>query len=292
MASLLGGSLNVASELGRGSTFTLNIPRVHPEVRELNEIEGRPLDPNRTQILVVEDDRKTIFIYERFLAMSGFQVVPARSIQDAERLLGTMTPSAVVLDIMLDGESSWNFLTRIKQDERTRDIPVLVVTVTNKEQKARALGADEFWVKPVDKDRLLRKLRSVKGVSGGSVLFIDDDERARYLVRKYLENTPYQVIEADNGTDGVMLARRLLPGVILLDFLLRGSTAFDVLDELKADPVTRQIPVIVITSHKLGPEELERLQSQTEIVLSKESLSRELAIHRIRDALKKGGMVQ
>jgi signal transduction histidine kinase/CheY-like chemotaxis protein len=290
LAEMLGGVLTVESEVGQGSTFTLRIPRVHPEVREIHEIEARPLDPSRAPILVVEDDRKTIFIYEQYLSMAGFQVIPARTIADAERLLHTVRPAAIVLDIMLDGESSWAFLARLKKDEQTQDIPVLVVTVTNKEQKARALGADEFWLKPVDRERLLRKLRVLRAGGNARVLVIDDDARARYLVGKFLENGPYQLIEASSGPEGVQAAHDQRPHVILLDFLLKESTAFDVLDELKADPLTRHIPVIIVTSHLLDAGDRERLAQQTETILSKDSLSRELAINRIRDALRKAGV--
>jgi signal transduction histidine kinase/CheY-like chemotaxis protein len=287
LAELLGGVVTVESAVGEGSLFTVRVPRVHAEVRALSDLEARRLDPNLPHVLVVEDDRKTIFIYEKYLANAGFQVVPARSIADADRLLAQLSPAAILLDIMLDGESSWNFLARLKRDPATHDIPVLVVTVTNKEQKARALGADEFWLKPVDQDRLTRKLRALRADSDARVLIIDDDDRARYLMTRFLENGPYQLLEAGSGATGIKAAREHRPNVILLDFVLQDMNAFDVLDELKADPLTRAIPVIVVTSLDLDPQERERLLQQTEVILSKESLSREIAIRRIRDALRK-----
>ncbi|MEY2935034.1 MAG: hypothetical protein RL033_5783 [Pseudomonadota bacterium] len=291
LAEFLGGTLQVESELGKGSCFTLRIPLSHPEVGELERLQRQPLDPTRAPVLVVEDDRKTIFMYEKYLSMAGFQVVPARSVDDARRLLEKLRPQAVVLDIMLEGESSWKFLADLKSAPETRDIPVLVVTITGKEQKARALGADEFWLKPVDRDRLLRKLRSLaKPGTAARVLVIDDDEKARYLLGKLLEQSPYQLLEASTGPSGVECAREQLPDVILLDFLLEDRTAFDVLDELKADPRTRAIPVIVVTSHVLDGEARARLAAQTEAIVSKDNLSRELAIHRIRDALAKAGV--
>ena len=291
LGDLLGGTLTLESDVGKGSTFTLTIPATHPEVRELKTLATRPLDPSRSPVLVVEDDRKTVFIYEKFLSLAGFQVVPARTVDDARRLLGTFRPAAIVLDIMLEGEATWDFLAEVKQSPETREIPVLVVTVTNKEQRARALGADEFWLKPVDQDHLLRKLKSVaRPGTTTRLLVIDDDERARYLMRKLLEKTPYELVEARTGPEGVELAQKLRPEVIFLDFLLRDVTAFDVLDDLKADPRTRGIPVVIVTSHVLEPSERERLVAETEAILSKDSLSRELAIHRIRDALRKAGV--
>jgi len=290
-AEMLAGSLEFVSEVGKGSTFTLRIPAVHPEAMEFSSIAKRPLDPSRAPVLVVEDDRKTVFIYEKYLAMAGFQILPARTIADARRVLAITRPAAIVLDIMLDGETSWQFLADVKQDPSTADIPVLVVTVTNKEQKARALGADEFWLKPVDQGRLLRKLRSLGTASQPvRVLVIDDDERARYLIRKTLDGTPFELVEAATAQEGLEHARTSPPQIILLDFLLREGTAFDVLDELKSDPRTRSIPVIVVTSHVLDALDRERLAAETTAILSKESLSRELAINRIRDALRKAGV--
>ncbi len=125
--------------------------------------------------------------------------------------------------------------------------------------------------------------------SRAKVLVIDDDERARYLMRKHLEGNPFTLLESASGPEGVLAAQTHRPHVILLDFLLRDMTAFDVLDELKGDARTRGIPVIIVTSHSLAPEERERLSNETEVVLSKQSLSREIAINRIRDALAKAG---
>lgn len=293
LAELLAGSLTVESALGEGAAFHLRVPIVHPEVHEMDQMIERShnADPGRAPVLVVEDDRQTMFLYEKYLASSGFQVVPARSIDDARILLRDVTPAAIVLDVMLEGETSWGFLAELKSSTQTRDIPVLVVTVTDRENKARALGADEFWMKPMDKEWLSRKLRTLaKRGPIENLLVIDDDEVSRYLVRRLLADTPYKITEATGGLEGIRLARETLPSVILLDFVMPGMTAFEVLDELKADARTRHIPVIIHTSKDLAAEERERLKQATSAILSKQSLSREVAIARIRDALTKAGV--
>ncbi|MBX3215385.1 MAG: response regulator [Labilithrix sp.] len=292
-AELLGGSLTLRSELGEGSTFVLEVPVLHEEVATVHTMteKAAKIDASKRQVLVVEDNRQTLFFYERYLSSAGFQVIPARTVDEARAALARLHPAAIVLDVMLEGEVTWSFLAELKEGDATRDIPVMVVTVVDRAQKARALGADEFWLKPVDGDRMIRKLAELaKRGSVGRVLVIDDDEAARYMVRKLLASAPYTVFEAADGATGVELARTQRPDVIFLDFLLQNETAFDVLDDLKADPSTRSIPIIIQTAKTLDDTEREKLERETAAILAKQSLSREIAITRIREALEASGL--
>jgi CheY-like chemotaxis protein len=252
---------------------------------------SRLVAPGAQPILVVEDDRQTLFLYEKYLRGSGFHVIPARTIDEARSVLARLRPAAIVLDIMLDGESTWQFLRDLKSSPETHDIPALVVTVTTSEERARALGADEFHVKPMDRDWLLGKLRSLARVRDvKTVLVVDDDEVARYLVKKQLEGSEFAILEASGGEDGIRIAKAERPDVVFLDFVMPGMSAFDVIDELKRDPSTRNIPIIIHTSKSLAEDERQRLEKDASAILSKQSLSREIAMARIRQALEQAGI--
>jgi len=131
LALMLGGNVLVESRPGRGSVFYAAIPRVYTgpeEILAVPEVTTR-LDPERQPVLVVEDNRETLFIYDKLLKGTDFQVIPAHTTAEARFLLQLVHPVAVVLDILLAGESAWDLLAEIRADPETRDLPVLVVTV-------------------------------------------------------------------------------------------------------------------------------------------------------------------
>jgi signal transduction histidine kinase/DNA-binding response OmpR family regulator len=289
LAELLGGGVRLSSSLGRGSTFTLSVPRVYQgpsEVSYAPEVDPQ-IDSTRLPLLVVEDNRETLFVYEKYLKGTGFQVVPARTSKIARRLLKLMRPVAIVLDILLDGESTWDLMAELKRQADTRDIPLFVVTMVDNRHKAAALGADAFCPKPVDRAWLLERLHGLaESDAREKVLLIDDDEVSRYLLKGLLADTRYEAVESADGAEGLRLARSGHPRAIFLDLDMPDVSGFDVLRELRKDISTRDIPVIIHTSKVLEEADRQALEPVTAI-LSKESPSREVAQARLRDALIK-----
>lgn len=110
-------------------------------------------------MLVVEDDETTLFLYNKFLRDSEFQLVVARTIWQARDVLQHLRPQAILLDMMFPGEDAWPLLTELKGDEETRDIPVVVITTNQDQRKGLALGADAYYIKPLERTRLLATLR-------------------------------------------------------------------------------------------------------------------------------------
>src|SRR6185436_8392177 len=113
---------------------------------------------------------------------------------------------------------------------------------------------------------------------------IDDDEISRYLLTELLADTRYRVIEAADGEEGLKRAREEKPKYIILDLNMPDISGFEVLDLLKSDPATRNIPVIINTAQVLTESERERISAKAVAILSKDMASREAAITRIRQA--------
>src|SRR5215468_9818617 len=187
------------------------------------ERSGRP-------VLVVENDPRALTIYDRYLRESRFRMVPARSLRDARRALAVESPHLIVLDVLLEGEDSWKFLADLKSRETTKHIPVIVVSSVDDRRKGLALGADAYGLKPVTRSWLLGEVDRLTGHGRvPEALIIDDDDVARYVLKRLLSHVPCVITEMPNGTDGFQAARELRPDIVFLDLSMPDVSGADVL---------------------------------------------------------------
>jgi CheY-like chemotaxis protein len=291
-ARLLGGNVYVKSEVGVGSTFFAAIPINFSGATEATYVPDvkREIEPDKVPVLVVEDNQEALFIYEKYLKSTRYQVIPAKDLIEARKALRGFRPAAIILDVLLQGEHSWGLLQELKQNSSTSNIPVFVITVMENREKALALGADAFHSKPVDRLWLTQKLdEAVVTAQSRQLLIVDDDEVSRYLVRSLLGQSDFHFVEAAGGQEGLRRARELNPEIIVLDLAMPDLSGFEVLKKLKQDSRTASIPVVVHTSKVLEPAEIEQLTDAIAII-SKESRSRELSIEKFSEAFKKAGI--
>ena len=294
LAELLGGKLSVRSQPGQGSVFSVALPIVYSSA----SASAPPLpliipqNPALLPLLAIEDHTEALFLYEKHLQESRYQLIATRTLQQARQALQQLQPAAIILDTSLEGQNGWTFLRELKSDEATRTISVLVMTVVDNERQALASGADGFLIKPVERLPLLNKINTIVRKSKvQTLLLIDDDTAYRYVVKQLLAQTPLQILEAVNGQDGLMLAVSRQPDAILLDLELPDSNGFAVLDRLQRHPETRSIPVIIHTSTQLDAAIKRRLAAQSITLLSKATTAQTSATSPLREAFVNAGLV-
>jgi signal transduction histidine kinase/DNA-binding response OmpR family regulator len=274
LATLLGGSVAVTSEPGVGSVFTAQVPIIYDRPDE-PVVHPWNADSGLMPVLFVEDHAETLLIYEKYLSGSRFGMLAARSTREARETIKATRPRAIVLDILLSGEDAWELLAELKRRDDTRSIPVLVLSTVEDQRKAIALGADAYRRKPVERSQLLRSLtRLICPNATRRILVIDDDEIARYVLRQSLFSSPHEVLEASDGVEGLRMAEEEAPDLVFLDLSMPDVDGFEVFQRLMDRVTTREIPVVIVTSHRLDAAQRERLRSAREF-LSKDDVSPE-----------------
>ncbi|MCE3224917.1 MAG: Histidine kinase [Nitrospira sp.] len=258
LALLLGGQVTVESQVGIGSVFTLTIPLYHEKAMDkmLKPAGGADLvlDPVRIPVLIVEDHPETRLIYDKFLRNSRYQPLLSGGLREARRLLRQVRPAAIILDLLLSGEDSWQWLAHMKANEATRDIPILIVTTVEDRGKAFMLGAD-------DRPR---------------IMIIDDEESFRYILRKCLGNIRCEITESGDGMEGIRICREIMPDLIFLDLNMPGRSGWQFLQDVAASEKLAGTPVVIVTSQALSPDARALLEQSTRGIVMKNELSEDI----------------
>jgi signal transduction histidine kinase/CheY-like chemotaxis protein len=286
LAVLLGGDVSVDSALDQGSVFRVWLPRVYGGGADVAA--SAPtwvLEEGRIPVLAVDDDPADAFGMERALAHSSYQVLTVHTLDEARQAMEQVTPRAILLDVILKGEESWRFLLELKQNEKTQHIPVVVITSTSDERKARSLGADGYLEKPIDPRRIAHLLDELTGSrSVTKVLLVDDEEISRYLVTQLLPRGSFDLNTASTVMDGIRRAKENPPDVVLFDLNMPDVDGFKFLDMMSESDSLRNLPTVAITSMILDDNQKLRLAKASSIV-SKQDLTTETLIGAIREAV-------
>jgi signal transduction histidine kinase/CheY-like chemotaxis protein len=287
LAELLGGRLWVESEPGVGSTFSVEIPIQYRAVSSEMEAEVSTwsLDPARSPVLAVEDSFEDQLFYEKILKNTPFQHLGVRTLAGARRALARMRPSAIILDILLRTEETWTFLCQLKDAPETRDIPVVVISSVDDRAKVLSLGANAFAPKPIDRAWLIDTLTDLTASRAKRVLIVDDQDVMQLVLTEFLDARKHTAIHAGTGEGALAKARSDRPDAILLDLGLPDMDGRQVLRQLKADPSTQSIPVVIVTSTRLTREEREELLRAAADLVSKDALTRDVVNDAIQRAL-------
>lgn len=281
-----GGKIGlVNSTPGKGSTFyfTLPIP-----------VKQKGLDPQQSGhgenvILSIDDDPQVIALYERYLRNYGFEVIaltnPERAVEKAVEL----KPFAITLDIMMPQVDGWHVLHELKQDERTRDIPILVCSILEEEEKGFSLGASEYLVKPFLQDDLINAIHRInQDGQKMEVLIIDDDPDDLQFARKMVEADPdFHPILAEGGQSALKVLDNLTPDLIILDLFMPDMNGFELLDKFKSEPRLANVPVIILTGANLTHEQKTQLVESSKALATHGLIKESDILKNLEEALQK-----
>ncbi|MCA9662521.1 MAG: response regulator, partial [Myxococcales bacterium] len=236
----------------------------------------------RDTVLVIDDDPAVLDMMIRFLTREGWDVIAASSPASSIALARAVRPTAITLDVLMPEADGWEVLAALKASPILADIPVIMLSITDDQQRGLRLGAADFLLKPIERERLIDVLgRHRDGERPPKVLVIDDDANARGLARGYLERDGWVVNEACDGLDGFDCLAKERPDVILLDLIMPRCDGFRFLERLRASPA-QGIPVVVLTGKDLTAEERRFLANEAEEVLGKTNASPEALLDELR----------
>jgi len=287
-AQMMGGDIQLQSEFGRGSVFTVRLPRRAGSSRApaVRPAAPRPPEVAPPLVLVVDDERPTRELIGRSLQKEGFRVLPAGSGEEAVRLAREKRPDVISLDVLMPGMDGWTVLRVLKGDPLTAAIPVVMVSMLDDRDIGYALGAADYLTKPIDRDQLVQAVRRFRrGSAPRPVLVVEDDAPTREVVRRSLERDGWIVSEAENGRVALESLARAVPDIILLDLMMPEMDGFQFVAELRRSEAGRRIPVVVVTAKEITAEDRERLNGQVRRIFHKGSFSREELAAEIRRAL-------
>ena len=273
LCQMMGGDVTVASEPGKGSTFTVCLQLaaagvVHRQEAGLLDEEVRSSEC----VLVIDDDMTARELIADHLRQAGFAVITAAGGRDGLKLAKECRPIAITLDVIMPDIDGWTVLAALRGDPELADTPVIMTTVVDEQRHGMTLGAVGYLTKPIDRDKLIELIRRYAAPSGPTrVLVVEDDATQRDRVRTWLQPPQWLLSEAENGRVALDRLKEAAPDVIILDLMMPEMDGFQLVAALQEHPQWRRIPVVVVTAFDLSAEDRARLNSGVESVLLKET---------------------
>jgi signal transduction histidine kinase/CheY-like chemotaxis protein len=275
LIQMMGGYLDVESEYGVGTKFTINVPRYIQEVANesaYSEIIGDagPL------VLIIDDDTSTQDLIRRMLKAQNFRMAGALKGGTGLELAKQLKPDVILLDIYLPDQDGWKVLEQLKLDAELAETPVFIISVTEAEKEADLSGVQKFLHKPIDRETFLDAIREV-GISleeTTRVLVVDDDADAREIIGRVLKAQGADYVEAKNGAEALNLVNDDF-SMIVLDLDMPVMNGFEFMRSIDGLDALKDIPIIVFSGMELDTEQSELVDRHTAGIINKTDLDHE-----------------
>lgn len=285
---LHGGRIGLLwSEVGKGSAFFFTLPVQQPK-KQTSELKSEEvLSKTEKLILAIDDDLQVIKLYERFLQTSGYKVIPLTQPRLAVERAKAIKPFAITLDVMMPEVDGWQVIHALKNDPQTRDIPVIICSILEEEEKGFSLGAADYLVKPFLQEDLVNAVYRLNRQNRiHRILVVDDSIEDQRLIQKTLsEQKNFEIFATFDGEKALDMIRSIKPDAIILDLFMPGLDGFQLLEKIRTDTEWRNIPVIILTGADLTPEQHHQLASFSQNMLNKSYLREKDLLTHIEQAL-------
>ncbi|RNB86999.1 response regulator [Brevibacillus fluminis] len=287
LCQIMGGDIQVASEFGKGTTFTIWLPTIEQDIHVLADTkETEMLVKGSSTLLVIDDDMAMLQLMKRYLGKEDWTVAVAKNGHEGIRLAKELRPTVIALDVLMPGMDGWTVLTTLKNDPELAGIPVVMISMTDDKNLGYALGASEFLTKPVYRERLIAVLdKYVPERRDNSVLVIEDDVTTSQMMTKMLEKEGYRVTHACNGQIALDVVAESVPQLILLDLMMPEMDGFEFVTQLRKREEWRAIPIVVVTAKTITDEERLRLNGYVKNIVQKGNFERNALLQEIRQLI-------
>ncbi len=268
MLELLHGYIDLESEVGVGSTFTMCLP-LNKHDRE--KITYELLDDFKNHfkmlgdinsILIIDDTKDVRDLLKDYLSDEHYMVYTASSGEEGLQKAMELKPSLITLDIMMPGLDGWEVLKRLKAMEQTTNIPVIVISNIEDKHKSYTLGAIDSISKPISKDdlkSLINKYFDNNIVA--SALIVDDEEDVRDLIYEYINEDIQEIKTACDGQQALNLIEDgFIPNIIYLDLMMPKLSGFEFLQIVRTNPKLYDTHIVVVTAKDLTKDDIEFLK--------------------------------
>lgn len=268
---LLGGTVSVTSEPGRGTSFSMSFP-IRPEgealVGESGAIPDDAAMSNDPIIVAIDDDPEVISLLRDSLAPAHFRVVGALTGDRGMELARILKPFAITLDIMMPEKDGWQVLREVKADPELCRIPVVVMSIVSERSLGFSLGVTDYLVKPVDRRVLievLERLRERKLTQ--SALVVDDDYDARTLLADLLRSLGVRVRACHTSAACIDSLQKEPVDLLFLDVEMPEKEVARIMDFVSGDHRFENTRTVVITrSDSTGDQQEWMRRASAEIV--------------------------